>query len=155
MKKISKQHKTIKKTNPVHLNCTVHPITLYKKDTHSNKHVKLFEIPRYGTVIRLQSKEQTDSNPLDIEHDGKIYKIPTVSAERHVGLEDQNGDPIDINDFCEFNKTALFIVPSLVANYVREHHPKYSSRFITPDTNKGAVRSDSGRILGTIRFNQY
>lgn len=102
-------------------------LTPHNIDVYNDKGEKIKTYPKSGKVARIQD---------DVTIKGEIDGVPVGTITY--------GKPIDLPDPQE----GVYYIVSMV---VRQALPERKD-LISPDTSKGAVRDEQGRILGTTRF---
>lgn len=113
------------KTMATFINLTPHAIVIYD----DNRNI-IRTIPPSGTLARIVTKVQ-ETLPID--------GIPM--AETSTG---------DVSGVAEYEQDVYQIVSMPVAQVLSERRD-----ILAPDTGLGAVRDESGRILGTTRLTRY
>lgn len=104
------------------VNLTPHDVVVY-----NDKGEVIKTYPKSGKVARIQD---------DVTITGVIDGVPVGGITY--------GDAIDLPD----PQDGVYYIVSLVVRQALPHRKD----LISPDTSKGAVRDDQGRILGTTRF---
>ena len=105
-------------------NLTPHEIVVYSQD----RTTVLFTVPSEGIFLRVSTDQKTV---------GDINGIPVQKVEYG-----------EVKDLPAPEEDTVFIVSQMVLSALNGTR----SDLVAPDTGKGAVRDENGRILGTTGF---
>jgi len=105
------------------VNLTPHPVMVYRGGE------KIMEIPPSGTIARIETVEVPA---------GELAGVPVIEM-RYGKISGLPPEP---------REDTAYIVSSLLLNAL----PAPRKDVVAPDTVKGAVRDEQGRIIGTTRF---
>lgn len=105
-------------------NLTPHEITVYAQD----RTTVLFTVPSEGIFLRVSTDQKTIR---------EINGIPVQRVEYG-----------EVKDLPAPEEDTIFIVSQMVLSALHGTRPD----LVAPDTGKGAVRDEEGRILGTTGF---
>lgn len=106
------------------INLTPHAVTIYKSDG------TVIEIPPKGEPLRLAESDIPFGEVEGIPIIKREFSLPTLAEELY--------DP---------NNIVIVSLPTLLA--LKDLNPRPTALVVAPDTGKGAVRDEAGRIVGT------
>lgn len=105
-------------------NLTPHEIVVYSQD----RTTVLFTVPSEGIFLRVSTDQKTI---------GEINGIPVQKVEYG-----------EVKDLPAPEEDTILIVSQMVLSALHGARPD----LVAPDTGKGAVRDETGKILGTTNF---
>jgi len=135
------------------VNCTPHPIDVFKKLDEDDWKF-MVRIPPSGFVMRLDSHEQECRGAWGATGvDGELVRIPVVTSQRFK-TEIKWPTSEEIPELSDENAVILVSMP--VGQFIAELNEDIPYNVGGPDTGpEGVVRDSEGQILGTTRFVWY